>query len=278
MALTQQQIADMTAWVDQYAAQTERLSAQSAAAVTAAYSGVNFYSATAVAAAAEQAADTSNTASILAAGLAAEYLSFITAQATGTVVGIPNFPHIPVRNGVPLPAVFQRPIKLFRRQVARGVDPAQALESAMRLAALLADSDIRLAQRDASNQVLTYLAPRIGITGYRRVIRPELSKTGTCGLCIVASDRIYKTGELMPLHDRCKCAVLPIIGEVDPGNSLNNLWLDDIYAQAGSTLSADLKRVRYSVQEHGEKGPVLVLAGQKFTGVEDLGGYDLLTA
>lgn len=278
MALSQRQLADLTAWVDQYAGRTDELSRQTAAAVLAAYSGVNFYNAAAVTAAAEQAADTSNTAAIIAAGLAAEYLSVISAQTAGATFGIPNLPHIPVRNGVPLARVYERPVKLFRRQVARGAPPAQALEAAMRFAAALVDSDIRLSQRDSSNQVLRFLGQRYGIKGYRRAIRPELSKTGSCGLCIVASDRIYKSSELMPMHDRCKCVVLPIIGDIDPGNSLNNLWLDDIYAEAGSTLAADLKRTRYVVQEHGEKGPVLVLAGQTFTGVDDLDGYDLLSA
>lgn len=278
MALSRQQLAELTAWVDQYAAQTGDLSQQTAQAIVAAYSGVNFYNTAAVTAAAEQAADTSNTATVIAAGLAAEYLSIVASQTAGSTIGIPNLPILPIRNGVPLAKVYERPVKLFRRQVARGIDPAQALEAAMRLAATLVDSDIRLAQRDKSDQILTYLEDRVGVTGYRRVIRPEMSKTGTCGLCIVASDKVYKTRELMPMHDHCWCVVLPIFGEVDPGNSLNNLWLDDIYAAAGSNRAAELKRTRYVVQEHGEKGPVLVLAGQHFTGVDDLDGYDLLSA
>ncbi len=46
-----------------------------------------------------------------------------------------------------------------------------------------------------------------GVTQYRRVIHPELSKTGTCGLCAVASTRTYHTSALMPLHSNCKCGV-----------------------------------------------------------------------
>ncbi len=278
MALSQQQLASIAAWIDQYAAATDQLTTQAVAQITAAYAGVNFYNAAAVAAATEQAADTSNTATVLAAGLTAEYLASISGQAVGAPVGIPNLPPFPIRNGVPLESVYERPIKLFRRKVADGMDPATAFELAMRLAATLIGADIAMAERNQSDQILTYLAPRVGVTGYRRVIRPELSRTGTCGLCIVASDVVYKTGTLMPLHDRCKCVPVPIFGELDPGNSLNNLSLTDLYDNAGGNLSRQLKETRYVVHQHGEKGPVLAYAGQRFTGLDDLDGYDLLTA
>jgi hypothetical protein len=55
------------------------------------------------------------------------------------------------------------------------------------------------------------------IRGYRRVIHPELSKGGTCGLCVAASDRIYHVSELRAVHGRCECTTLPIVGEQDPG-------------------------------------------------------------
>lgn len=278
MALSAQQVADLTAFIDAYAAATNQLSAQAAAQIVAAYSGVNFYNAAAVAAAAEQAADTSNTAATLAAGLTAEYLAYITGTALGGSVGIPNLPLGPIRNGFPLDQVYVRPIKFFRRKVAEGVDPALAFQQAMTLAASLADSDVRLAERGAADRILRYLGDAVGVTGYRRAIHPELSRTGTCGLCIAASDRIYKTGVLMPMHDNCNCAVVPIFGENDPGNSLNNLWLDDIYAAAGGKDAWSLKKVRYAVHEHSEKGPVLVNAAHGFLSADDLANYDPMTA
>jgi hypothetical protein len=128
-----------------------------------------------------------------------------------------------------------------------------------------------LAQRAAYTAALERLQGDAGITGYRRILHPELSRTGSCGLCIVASDQVYKTSELMPLHNLCKCTVLPIIGALDPGSSLNNLTLADLYAAAGdSTHAHDLKRVKVTVRQHGEYGPVLVIAGQQFTGLDDL--------
>ena len=294
MALTQQQLADLTAWVDQYAAQTDQLVDEAARVVAAAYAGASFYNAAAVAAAAEQAADASNTAALLAAGLAAQYLAMTTSQILGSAVGVPNLPLPPIRNGVDMRQVFERPAKFFRRQVAKGVPTDKALEQSMRLAASLADGNVRLAERDASSQVLRYLAPGIDLRGYRRVIRPELSRTGTCGLCIVASDQVYSTPVLMPLHDRCKCVVLPIIGDDDPGSALNNLTLGDFYAAAADsaddlrrsgsrrggprrrsgTAGEDLKEIRVQVNEHGEWGPVLTNADHNFTGAQDLEGYD----
>lgn len=275
MALTQQQLAELAAWVDQYAAATERLSAQTSAAVIAAYSGVNYYNAVAVAAAAEQAADTSNTAALIAAGLAAQYLGLTTSQILGSAVGVPNLPLPPLRNGVPLPRVFERVAKFYRRKVSQGVPADRALEQALRLATTLADTNVRLAERDASRQILTYLAPRVGIEGYRRVVRPELSRTGTCGLCLVASDQRYNVADLMPLHANCKCVVLPIIGDIDPGSSLNNLSLGDVYdAAGGTTAGRALKKVRYRVNDHGELGPVLTNAAHKFTSADQLEGYD----
>ena len=79
----------------------------------------------------------------------------------------------------------------------------------------------------------------------------------------------------MPMHGGCNCDVLPIIGAAggagDPGNSLNQLDLADVYAAAGdSSDSWDLKRARFGVAEHGELGPLLIVAGHKFTGPDDI--------
>lgn len=276
MALTRQQLSDLATWIDQYAAQTEELSAQTTAAVLAAFAGLNPYQAAAVATAAQQAADASDAAQLIAAGLAAQYLAMTAGQILGAPVGVPNLPLPPIRNRVPSPQVFERVAAHYRRQVARGIPHARAWDGAMKYAGLLADTNNRLAQREMSRQVLAYMSRTLGVTTYRRVIRPELSRTGTCGLCITASDQVYNVRDLMPLHDRCKCVVLPIIGDDDPGSSLNNLTVGDIRADAGdSSHGWDLKRVRYVVNEHGELGPVLTVKGQRFTSRADLGGdYD----
>lgn len=132
------------------------------------------------------------------------------------------------------------------------------LEAAVQRVADVADTDMQLADRAQAAQVLQDNAERHDIRGYRRVIHPELSKGGTCGLCIAASDRVYHVSDLKAIHHRCECTVLPIVGQKDPGSGLNNLDLGDLYEHAGGgTGGKGLKRTRYQINEHGELGPVL---------------------
>lgn len=129
----------------------------------------------------------------------------------------------------------------------------------------VAAMDIQLADRDQSNRFLTANADHRDISGWRRVLHPELSKGGSCGLCIAISDRIYQVDQLREVHDHCECTVLPIVGAQDPGNSLNNLDLRRLYREAGGSTSREaLKYTRYQVNEHGELGAVLTHKGDNF--------------
>lgn len=273
--MTPEQLAEVEALVDMHTAARAGLDERTIAAILMLYAGISLSDATAVAEAAEAAADTSNTAALLAAGLMAQYLASVTSSMTGESLPTPAVLLGPLRAGVDMRRVFQRPAKLYRRQVAKGVAPAEAFRQAMQLAALLTETNNTLAMRQASQAALAALGPEAGITGYRRIVRPELSRTGSCGLCIVASDKVYRRAQLMPLHARCNCDVLPIVGAAggagDPGNSLNNLDLGDLYAAVDSNSGRDLKKVRVQVVEHGEYGPTLVDARQKFTDWRDIG-------
>lgn len=138
-------------------------------------------------------------------------------------------------------------------------DLSTPLDSALERVRAVADADMQLADRAQSSATL---AAQPDVTGYRRVIHPERSKGGTCGLCIAASDRIYHVEELRAIHDRCECTTLPIIGSIDPGSGLNNLDLNTLYKNAGgSTFANKLKGTRYQINEHGELGPVLSKEG-----------------
>lgn len=91
-----------------------------------------------------------------------------------------------------------------------------------------------------------------GITGWRRVIHPELSRSGTCGLCVSAATRIYTTSDLKPLHKRCFCTVMGITADSDPGDALNRVDLGDLYDDAGGTTDGwTLKQTRYQVGPDG---------------------------
>lgn len=168
-------------------------------------------------------------------------------------------------------AIFQRPAETFRYVAAEGnksglrwIDDAKA-ESNLRISNLV-DDNLMLAQRLAQQEVLAQAVdldkPGPKIIGYRRVIHPELSATGTCGMCIAAADRIYTVAELMPLHAKCKCTVAAITVAHDPGDDANSIDLKTLYEHAGGKTVSHLKRTRYMVDEHGELGPVLVPKGK----------------
>lgn len=132
----------------------------------------------------------------------------------------------------------------------------------------LVEADIMTAARDEQQQVLD-AAPE-DVIGYRRILRPELSKTGPCGLCVVAADKFYTREDLLELHDRCKCTVAAITKTLDPGLRLNRAELDRLYAAAGSNYAEDLKRITVEVNEHGELGPILRHRGHKFVSVDEV--------
>lgn len=157
---------------------------------------------------------------------------------------------------------WDRPASEYRRLRVLGADDVQAQERAASRAEALAQMDLDLAMREAARQ---RIAPVPNVRGYRRVIRPELSESGTCGLCIAASDRVYHVKDLLPIHARCKCEVMPITKANDPGLRLNSEDLKALYGAAGdSTSAAKLKRVRATVEQNGELGPVLRVKGQNF--------------
>lgn len=131
------------------------------------------------------------------------------------------------------------------------------LQAAVQRGAAVADMDSQLAVRQQSQKVMVAAHRDRLITGWRRVIHPELSKGGTCGLCIAASDRLYGPKEPMPLHAHCNCVPMPVYDHKDPGSALNAADLRRIYSEAGSTSAADLKATRYRITDHGELGPLL---------------------
>lgn len=117
----------------------------------------------------------------------------------------------------------------------------------------------------ASNRAAQSRYRASGVTKYRRVIHPELSRTGTCGLCVVAATNTFTRGDLMPMHQQCRCTVAPITAKNDPGLKLNDSDLMRIYRAAGetsgngySTHASDLTKLRVQVVNNSELGPVLL--------------------
>lgn len=165
---------------------------------------------------------------------------------------------------LPIDEVFNRPIRDFRENVGKGMDESKALAIAADRAKMYLSTNVALAEREATHQILGEAERRTSgrsrgesILGYRRVIHPEASDSGVCGLCIAASDRIYRVENLQPLHNHCKCETMPVTRSSDPGRDLNGQDLDRLYSLAGGNAAKQLGKIHFKVDEHGELGPVL---------------------
>lgn len=177
---------------------------------------------------------------------------------------------VPVARLVDLPAslrgedidpveVFTRPAATVRYLLSTDTPRPQAVREGLARLNAIAASNLQLALRQSTVDSFS----RTPSVRYRRILRPYLSRGGSCGLCVSAANRVYRRGDLMPIHAHCKCAVMPITAAGDPGLDLNRADLDQLYRQAGGSTDGDrLKGTRYQVQIHGELGPVLVPAGQ----------------
>lgn len=177
-----------------------------------------------------------------------------------------------LRRGVDPLEVYGRTADTYRFRIAEQDPPVEALQRATVRLQVMVEMDVALAARDQASATLS--RSTVAVAGYRRVIHPELAKGGSCGLCIAASDRVYAVAELLPIHERCNCTVLPILGDMggdgDPGLRINADDLARLYEEAGGTAGKALKRTRYVVVEHGELGPLLRVDGQKFRGPDDV--------
>ncbi|MFK5691289.1 hypothetical protein ACI3EY_16650 [Ornithinimicrobium sp. LYQ92] len=192
------------------------------------------------------------------AALTDAYLSRVLSEMLGGPVKPAGVLRItgPLRRGVTDHAqVYSRLGETYRYWRSVGYPDDAALSQAIDRLDAMARMDVELARREQTHETLVL---RGEVTGYRRMIRPYLSKGGTCGLCVAASNRVYSTDELMPIHDRCKCIALPVTRLHDPGVTINDADLGELYEAAGSTEAARLKEVRVRVEDHGELGPRLV--------------------
>jgi len=173
------------------------------------------------------------------------------------------------RGGTPLTEVYQRParqrdyVERFERE--QGATDEEALERAAaefeeRLRTIV-DEDVMVTARDEQEKVARASSK---VIGYRRILHPEFSQTGPCGLCVVAADRIYNVGALPPMHPNCKCTVSPVTRTQDLGLQLNRDDLERIYEAAGGTDRSRLSQLRIKEVAHGELGPMLLRSGGKW--------------
>ncbi|WP_300680745.1 hypothetical protein [Nocardioides sp.] len=259
------------AWLTQAQAASDSVAARAGALATAAWAQFDaWYDDAAVATTAAVVAATSADAQGIVSSHASEVVGQIISALTGRRrIVVPRISTPTIRGGADPVVVHSRPAQVYRDTFATTGDEAAARAAAFARELELIETDIMLAVREAERD--SYEA--VGVTHYRRVIHPELSKSGTCGLCIAAADQIYSTRDLLPIHPpSCRCKTLPILDGKDPAAELNT---SDLYKlakqQAGGKADRySLSKVRYQVREHGEYGPTLTVAGQHFTGPQQI--------
>lgn len=143
-------------------------------------------------------------------------------------------------------------------------DLQSPLDAALERASQVANLDAQLTVQRQSQATLQVAHEAGLVTGWRRVVHPELSQSrASCGLCVAASQRVYHVADLMPLHHDCHCQVLPVTATADVGPQLDADAFARLYGDAGGTGRAQLAKTRYTVTQHGELGPLLVPAGAK---------------
>lgn len=152
------------------------------------------------------------------------------------------------RRGTTLGQVYHRPVATARSVLAAGGSHVQAVARGEARARSLVKTDLQLARTKTSKEVLSGTE---GVNGYRRV----LTGAESCGLCMHASTRRYKIGDLLPIHPGCDCGVLPIVGDFDPGEVWNRSQLEDLKRQG-------VEPIETTVYEHGDIGPTLAVKGQ----------------
>lgn len=151
--------------------------------------------------------------------------------------------------GVRTSEVYLRAVDEARYQSTIGKSLEEAHSIGLDRVQAAAATDLQLAKTHASRYVMNR-DPRI--TGYRRVTHGRC-----CNLCELAASRVYHKSDLMPIHARCTCGVVPEYGATLEAVQLGPPALED----RGDAVA---------VHDHGELGPVLAVKGQDFRGPADL--------
>lgn len=160
---------------------------------------------------------------------------------------------------LPTSEVFNRPARKYRYLRSVGRPEEEALDVSINRVKINIETNLLLAERESEVQTMTAARKKSKkVIGYRRIIHPERSEGGTCGLCVAAADRIYSVEDLKDLHDGCWCTVLPITKTEDPGLKLNERDLGRLYDEAGGTARDQLRTLSFKTEHHGELGPILV--------------------
>jgi hypothetical protein len=216
-------------------------------------------------------------AQVATAALVAAYIATLARLETGqaALASIVR-DDVTTLRGVDAAEVYHRPIIAARVAISEGKSFVEAMSAGQQRVEQLAGTDVALAQREATVQAID---ADERIFGYRRVLTGK-----SCAFCATASTQRYRRRQLMPLHSFCDCGVAPIFASSDPGHIINRPLLrnlkeaakedgrKDYWAARHVTVDEDgtVNLPKIAVHQHGELGPVLTRAGDRFTGPADI--------
>jgi hypothetical protein len=170
------------------------------------------------------------------------------------------------------PDITDRPGVSKSEQYLRVADEPDE-EKQLRRLETMANTDMQLAKTRTLYTAFNKSGDGSPIKMYRRVP----SGDNPCELCQIASDQVYFTDDLLPIHDNCGCDIEEETGEGLTEHDIAYHHLsaieDDDTADDPQIVDLDAapdadKQV--AVRDHGELGPVLTWAHQDFTGPQDL--------
>ena len=104
----------------------------------------------------------------------------------------------------PAVEVYARPFGAVGYALQTGAEFATARVAGGAALEKLVTTDLQLAQTHSARD---WMSDEPSIIGYERVT------AGGCPLCEAASDRLYHSADLAPIHEGCRCDVTPVYGD-----------------------------------------------------------------
>lgn len=166
--------------------------------------------------------------------------------------------------------VYRRPFKEVWAALGNDVPFDEALNRGAHRLETIAKTDLQLARTHTVREVGDDM-PRFTYT-----VR-ELQGEYDCALCMIASTQRYHKRDLAPIHPGCDCLVKLVTADEDPGQVIDEEKLERIHELVEEALgksdrggrAVDYRKIIVA-NDHGEIGPVLGFAGQRFAGPDDI--------
>jgi hypothetical protein len=171
-----------------------------------------------------------------------------------------------LRNGATEAAVYRRPFAEVYIGLSQGKDLSEAIEAGARRIGSIVSSNVQIAKRNAAAESSKR---QDNVVGFARV----LTGNESCALCYVASTRLYKRGDLLPIHPGCDCGIRQVYRSEATGEVLDAVRLESVEEvitnEFGSPESTwDLSKI--TIRQHGELGDVLTVADNDYTTENDV--------